>query len=149
MNDREASVRRMLACLGDNSRFRLVRCLMLGDQCVTELARQVGLSQSCTTRHLQALQREGIVLRTRDGKRVLYQVRSDSGVLRGLVGWVTDTPYADIDHQTRAVDAEFGSPFESRVEDRARASDASTDTESPETSVHPPFRRDDLEDFLL
>jgi ArsR family transcriptional regulator len=87
MNSSAATARRILACLGDASRFKLVSALLEGERCVTEIASEIGLSQSCTTRHLQALEREGIVRGTRDGKRVLYRVRSDEPRVRELLEW--------------------------------------------------------------
>jgi hypothetical protein len=50
----------------------------------------VGLSQSCTTRHLQALERAGLVKGTRDGKRVVFRTAprgaAAAGVLASLAG---------------------------------------------------------------
>jgi DNA-binding transcriptional ArsR family regulator len=89
MNAREASSRDILACLGHPSRFRLVLSLLEGERCVTELAGQVGLSQSCTTRHLQYLEREGLARGVRQGKRVVFQLRSDRARVRDLLAWVT------------------------------------------------------------
>jgi len=89
MDSHEARSRDILACLGDPSRFRLVLSLLECERCVTELAAQVGLSQSCTTRHLQYLEREGLVRGVRQGKRVVFQLRSDRTRVRDLLAWVT------------------------------------------------------------
>ncbi len=83
----ERRARRLLACLGDPSRFRLARCLLDGERCVTDLAVEVGLSQSCTTRHLQALQREGVVLGSRDGKRVMFRLCRELPDVGALLEW--------------------------------------------------------------
>ncbi len=77
-----------MSCLGDPSRFHLVRQLARGERCVSDLARRVGLSQSCTTRHLQALQREQIVLGERAGKRVVFHLRLDEPQIGALIAWV-------------------------------------------------------------
>ena len=79
--------RRLLACMGDPSRFRVVEKLMASPFCVTDLAREIGLSQSCTTRHLQVLQQEGLVAGLRDGKRVVFRLRTDEPMIAGLVTW--------------------------------------------------------------
>lgn len=81
-------LRRQLACLGDPSRFALAQALLPGERCVTELASLVGLSQSCTTRHLQALAREGLIRSRRDGKRVLCRLAHDdaTAAVLALVG---------------------------------------------------------------
>jgi len=89
MDNHEDRSRDLLACLGDPSRFRLVLALLGGELCVTELAVRVGLSQSCTTRHLQYLGREGLVRGVRQGKRVVFQLRSDRARVRDLLAWVT------------------------------------------------------------
>src|SRR5262245_47912586 len=92
MDEHEARSRDILACLGDSSRFRLVLSLLERERCVTELAAEVGLSQSCTTRHLQYLEREGLILGARRGKRVMYRLRSDRTRVRDLLAWVTASP---------------------------------------------------------
>ena len=65
----------VLACLTDPSRYRALAVLLEGDFCVSEIAARIGLSQSCTTRHLQTMQRAGVLTRTRVGKRVLFRIR--------------------------------------------------------------------------
>ncbi len=76
-----------MACLGDASRFRLVVALAEAERCVTELALAVGLSQSCTTRHLQALRREGLVRARRQGRRVLLSLEAGDAVVAGVLAW--------------------------------------------------------------
>lgn len=76
-----------MACLGDASRFRLVQALCGGARCVTDLASEVGLSQSCTTRHLQALERRRVVCGARDGKRVMYRLCHEEPALGRLLAW--------------------------------------------------------------
>jgi DNA-binding transcriptional ArsR family regulator len=90
MIDEEFSSRRLLACLGDPSRFRLVVALRSGERCVSELALSVGLSQSCTTRHLQALQREGLVSGARSGKRVVFSLRMEEPGVEMLIAWALE-----------------------------------------------------------
>lgn len=80
-------VRPVLACLGVDSRFRLVRALARADRCVGELADAVGLSQSCTTRHLQALERVGLVKGRREGRRVRFSLRAETPGLGELLSW--------------------------------------------------------------
>jgi len=80
-----AQLQRMMSCLAGSSRYRLVRQLLTGSRCVSDLAIEVGLSQSCTTRHLQALEREGMVSGKRDGKRVMFRVRDEEPQVRALI----------------------------------------------------------------
>ena len=77
-----------MSCLGEDSRFRLVSLLLMrGQSCVTELAEGIGLSQSCTTRHLQALARERLVAGERRGKRVMFRLRTDDPKVGALLAW--------------------------------------------------------------
>jgi ArsR family transcriptional regulator len=87
MNLALADAQRVLACLGDPSRFRMVAILADGDRCVTDIAREVRLSQSCTTRHLQVLLRHSVVSRVRQGKRVLFRLRDDTPEMASLLEW--------------------------------------------------------------
>lgn len=83
---------RFLACLSDPSRFTMVTTLLAGPRCVTELASLVGLSQSCTTRHLQVLQREGIVAGERQGKRVIFGLRTNAMGDHPVLQWALQSP---------------------------------------------------------
>ena len=87
MNLDLADAQRVLACLGDPSRFRMLALLADGDRCVTDIAREVRLSQSCTTRHLQVMLRHAIVSRVRQGKRVLFRLRDDEPDMASLLEW--------------------------------------------------------------
>jgi len=79
--------RTQLACLGEASRYGLVRLLQARSRFVTELAGEMGLSQSCTTRHLQALKRCGLVCAERRGKRVMYRLCSEDPSAATLLDW--------------------------------------------------------------
>ena len=176
MDRRAARSRNILACLGDSSRFRIALLLLEGERCVTELALAVGLSQSCTTRHLQYLEREGLVRGARQGKRVVFRLRSERARVRELLAWVTsasaDIPAADLsgaDIHVEAGDAAVPSHAPPRVRSRrapagpraARdaqgrhpAAPAETRTSSAENRAGPdvggpPERSDDMEDWLL
>ena len=96
MDMRGRTAQGLMACLGEESRFRLVKALTGGARCVTDLAAEVGLSQSCTTRHLQALERRHIVRGTRDGKRVLYGLREDQPALLPLLAWALRVEWAGV-----------------------------------------------------
>src|SRR5207249_574178 len=73
--DRKASrFHGAMAVLAPPRRFELLLLLLArADRSVSQLAAAVALSQSCTTRHLQALERAGLVKGVRDGKRVVFR----------------------------------------------------------------------------
>ena len=113
MNVSPSYPRSLLACLGDASRFQLVRSLIEAERCVTELARDVGLSQSCTTRHLQALAREGLVRGEREGKRVVFRLRREEPSVSALLEWAL-----------RGADASDVNPFAAAVAKASAESEA-------------------------
>jgi len=86
-----------LATLAAPRRFDLLVLMLAGkDRSVTQLAQAVGLSQSCTTRHLQALSRAGLVKGVRDGKRVVFRIAprdaAARAVLASIAGGATRHP---------------------------------------------------------
>jgi len=92
----------MLACIGDEARYLAVQALSRGECCVTDLARRIGRSQSCTTRHLQALRRGGIVRRERQGKRVVFTLRLEDPRVRSLVEFAVEHPPAPARSRVKA-----------------------------------------------
>jgi len=80
-----------LAVLAAPRRFDLLVLMLLGERrSVSQLAEAVKLSQSCTTRHLQALARAGLVKGEREGKRVVFRIaprdQAASAVLASIAG---------------------------------------------------------------
>ena len=157
-----ARERRLMSCLGDPSRFQLVNLLIRGERCVSDLAQKVGLSQSCTTRHLQALQREQIVSGERDGKRVMFHLRLDEPEVGALVAWAISErvggrgerlfPPAEARRRKRARPPAGGIAIDPpRVHTVATEVDPSPPIEQPAAPEPAPRRapRQELEDYLL
>jgi DNA-binding transcriptional ArsR family regulator len=173
----ETDTHPVLACLGVASRFRLVRALAVADRCVGELAEVVGLSQSCTTRHLQALERVGLVKGQREGRRVRFRLRAEAPGLNELLGWALSGLGPEV---TAAVNSQgrersAARPLRTEADRRRRPTDAARlpgeagevpaaaaepivpgepvhleDEDSQALADHRPARRpDDLEDYLL
>jgi DNA-binding transcriptional ArsR family regulator len=88
MNDHHRELHALLASLGHASRFRIALRLLEHEHSVGELALAIGLSQSCTTRHVQVLERAGVVASRRDGKRVLVGIERDRLGLAALIDWL-------------------------------------------------------------
>ncbi len=159
MNESLAVLHARLACLGPLSRFRLAVQLLAGERCVTDLAAAVQLSQSCTTRHLQAMTRDGLVQGTRAGKKVMFRLQDEtSGLLALISTMMGETPAgaaaaapseAVARSRTRnAMTPVRRTPEESERE-RVRRSTPESDTPSAPAVAYRPVRSGDLEDFLL
>ncbi len=146
----EAETRRLFACLGDPSRFRLVGELAAGGKCVGELARRVGLSQSCTTRHLQTLQRAGLVERCREGRRVRFTLRSETPGLKELIEWALLPRATAVPSAPASDGGSTGAARRAQAETAARP-DPAGGTEERAPKEQPVSRRltGDLDDYLL
>lgn len=160
MNTALAALHAQLACLAPESRFRLAVALRGGERCVTELAAMVELSQSCTTRHLQCLERAGLVRGARAGKKVLFRLEPAAGGVLTLIeaasGTASPAPIAVTPSTAAPRSAARG-----RRRPRQRSERDSADREAvrpltPESDTPPAPavsprapRSNDLEDFLL
>lgn len=67
---------RVLAALSNPARLRMVVALGQGEKCVCEMASEVGLDISTTSRHLAQLRQVGLVSDERRGNMVFYQLRA-------------------------------------------------------------------------
>jgi DNA-binding transcriptional ArsR family regulator len=97
MHGSPLALHQALAVLAPPRRFELLVLLLAGvDRSVSQLAEAVGLSKSCTTRHLQALARAGLVKGVRDGKRVVFRIAprdaAAEAVLASLAERAAGTP---------------------------------------------------------
>jgi len=75
--------------VAEPSRRALLDLMLTGPRSVGELARETGLSQPNTSRHLRVLREAGLVERTVDGRRRMYAVRGQG--FADLARWLT--PY--------------------------------------------------------
>jgi len=81
-------LQQLLAAVGEPSRFQIVLELARRERHVSDLAGAIGLSQSCTTRHLQALERAGAVRTRRFGKRVVASLALQAVEVARLLQWL-------------------------------------------------------------
>lgn len=156
---------RLLACIGDPSRYRLLVRLAEQRLCVSELAGAVGLSQSCTTRHLQALSAVGLVRPAREGKKVVYALRDDDPEVERLIHWMRGPSEPSGSKPVTRPTANQGPNRTSRARRPRPIAAAPTDGpgasltepvpsgdgagELDEAGIQRPPRAADLEDFLL
>src|SRR5207245_5905954 len=81
-----------LAVLAPPKRFALLMLVRSGiERSVSQLASAVRLSQSCTSRHLQALERAGLVKGSRDGKRVVFRLAPRDAVAARVLASLAGT----------------------------------------------------------
>jgi DNA-binding transcriptional ArsR family regulator len=166
-------LQQLLAAVGEPSRFQIVLELARREQHVSELAGGIGLSQSCTTRHLQALERAGAVRTRRFGKRVVASLALQAIEVARLLQWLRagmeqdayaepgrtggtearpQLPQDAPPRQARRSQGDARTPGIAPSKVRAHAgADASVTPRpaGPEAPRSPRQRPPDLEDFLL
>lgn len=72
LNPRECAT--VLKALADETRLRLLESLLVKEQCVTELVRELCCAQPHISHHLRILRDAGLVEGLRDGKQVCYRI---------------------------------------------------------------------------
>ncbi|MBM3488522.1 MAG: winged helix-turn-helix transcriptional regulator [Alphaproteobacteria bacterium] len=85
----DASLDRVFAALGDTTRRAILARLAEGDATVSDLARPFAISMPAVTKHLDVLERAGLLTRTREGRtRRCTLAPAGLGAARG---WIEDT----------------------------------------------------------
>ncbi len=64
----------VLKAIGDETRLKILECLLLEEQCVTELMLKLRCAQPHVSHHLRILRGAGLVEGIRDGKRICYRI---------------------------------------------------------------------------
>ncbi len=67
---------RVLAALSNPARLRMVVSLADGEKCVCDMAAEVGLDMSTTSRHLVQLRQAGLLVDERRGNMVFYTLKA-------------------------------------------------------------------------
>ena len=68
---------RAIKAVGDRTRLQILRILLNGEECVTDIARRLGLAQPRISHHLTILRNSGLVRDRRNGKQIFYSVNPD------------------------------------------------------------------------
>ena len=80
-----ASILKSLRLLADPARLRIVLLLEREELSVAELQEIMGMAQSTISTHLAQLRQAGIVADRRTGKNILYQLKTVSADLLGVL----------------------------------------------------------------
>ena len=66
-----------IKAVGDRTRLQILRILLQGELCVTDLAKELGLAQPRVSHHLTILRNSSLVRDRRNGKQIFYSVNPD------------------------------------------------------------------------
>ncbi len=71
---------KFLKAMADDTRIKILRCLLNGEQCACAIVPCIGKSQPNVSRHLKILEEAGIIASRRDGINMWYKIKSDEAV---------------------------------------------------------------------
>ena len=86
MVEHEATLNAVFGALADPTRRRLLELLSAGERRVTELARPFRISLAAISKHLQVLERAGLIRRTRAGR--VHRIEADPDALKAARVWM-------------------------------------------------------------
>jgi DNA-binding transcriptional ArsR family regulator len=76
----------VFAALADPTRREVIRCLAEGPATATELAARFPVTRQAVAKHLGLLDEVGLVVATREGREMRYQLRPEP--LRDAMSWM-------------------------------------------------------------
>lgn len=74
---------RMLKCVSDKTRLEILHSLKDGERCVYDIMNRLGKEQSLVSHHLREMRKCGLVIRQREGKKIMYRL-ADRSILKFL-----------------------------------------------------------------
>ena len=76
----QEKVAQVLKILGDSNRVHIIEILREGELCQCEVIPHIGQSQPTVSRHLNLLNRHGVLARRKEGTKIFYKI-ADGKVL--------------------------------------------------------------------
>ncbi len=71
---------KLLKALADETRIKIVQCLMDGERCACAIVPAIGKAQPTVSQHLKILEEAGILASRRNGVNIWYKIRSDRAI---------------------------------------------------------------------
>ena len=71
---------KLLKALADETRIKIVQCLMDGERCACAIVPAVGKAQPTVSQHLKILEEAGVLESRRKGVNIWYKIRSDESI---------------------------------------------------------------------
>ena len=68
---------KVFSALGNETRLQILRLLLSGDMCVSDIVESVGGAAPTVAHHLRTLEDAGLVVSRRDGKSTYYAVQKE------------------------------------------------------------------------
>lgn len=71
---------KLLKALADDTRIRIVQCLLDGERCACAIVPVIGKAQPTVSQHLKILEEAGVLESRRKGVNIWYKIRSDEAI---------------------------------------------------------------------
>lgn len=71
---------KFLKAMADDTRIKILRCLLNGEQCACAIVPCIGKAQPTVSKHLKNLEEAEIIESRRDGINIWYKIKSDKAV---------------------------------------------------------------------
>jgi len=73
----QEKVAQALKILGDSNRIKIIEILREGELCQCEVIPYIGQSQPTVSRHLNLLERHGVLARRKEGTKIFYKIADE------------------------------------------------------------------------
>jgi len=67
----------LFRALGEETKHKILRLLLLGEHCACKIPKKIGESQSNTSMHLAKLLEWNLIKYRRDGKLIIYSIKDE------------------------------------------------------------------------
>jgi ArsR family transcriptional regulator len=71
---------KLLKAMADDTRIKILRCLLNGEQCACAIVPCIGKAQPTVSQHLKILEEAGVIVSRREGINIWYKIESDEAV---------------------------------------------------------------------
>ena len=71
---------KLLKALADETRIKIVQCLLDGERCACAIVPAVGKAQPTVSQHLRILEEAGVLESRRNGVNIWYKIKSDQAI---------------------------------------------------------------------
>lgn len=103
-----AHMAQVFQIMGDETRLKILRCLMCGAMTVSEIVTSTGQSQANVSKHLALLTRFGLLERRKQGTRVWYSILDP--IVHALCEAVCQHKPADLPLAAKPLESELKTP---------------------------------------
>jgi len=87
---------KLLKALADETRIKIIQCLMDGERCACAIVPAVGKAQPTVSHHLLILEEAGVLESQRKGVNIWYKIRSEPAIqilkildIQKIETWIT------------------------------------------------------------